>query len=104
MIWRAKHAGNGQIDRISMFMEKEMSPGVVCHCPGAIHIYMTIIFKHHLLRNSLANQSQTLCGGTFERGIESLKNGQGHMTKMAATAINSKTFKNLLLQNQKALA
>ena len=29
-------------------------------------------------------------------------NGQGHMTKMAAMAINSKTFKNLLLQNQKA--
>ena len=30
-------------------------------------------------------------------------NGQGHMTKMAAMAINRKnTFKNLLLQNKKA--
>ena len=29
-------------------------------------------------------------------------NGQGHMTKMATMAINSKTLKNLLLQNQKA--
>ena len=30
-------------------------------------------------------------------------NGQGHMTKMAAMAINrKKTFKNLHLQNQKA--
>ena len=29
-------------------------------------------------------------------------NGQGHMTKMAAMAINSKKFKNPLLQNQKA--
>ena len=29
-------------------------------------------------------------------------NGQGHMTKMATMAINSKMFKNLLLQNQKA--
>ena len=30
-------------------------------------------------------------------------NDQGHMTKMAAMAINTKkTFKNLLLQNQKA--
>ena len=29
-------------------------------------------------------------------------NGQGHMTKMAAMAINSKFLKNLLLQNQKA--
>ena len=28
-------------------------------------------------------------------------NGKGHMTKMAARAINSKTFKNLLLKNQK---
>ena len=28
--------------------------------------------------------------------------GQGHMTKMADMAINSKTFKNLFLQNQKA--
>ena len=27
---------------------------------------------------------------------------QGHMTKMAAIAIIAKTFKNLLLQNQKA--
>ena len=29
-------------------------------------------------------------------------NDQGHKTKMAAMAINSKTFINLLLQNQKA--
>ena len=29
-------------------------------------------------------------------------NGHGHMTNMAAMAINSKHFKNLLLQNQKA--
>ena len=28
--------------------------------------------------------------------------GQGHMTKMAAMAINSKTFKKNFLQNQKA--
>ena len=29
-------------------------------------------------------------------------NGKGHMTKMAAMALMAKTFKNLLLQNQKA--
>ena len=29
-------------------------------------------------------------------------NGQGHMTKMAAMAINSNFLKHLLLQNQKA--
>ena len=28
-------------------------------------------------------------------------NGQGHMTKIATMAINSKTFINLILQNQK---
>ena len=35
-------------------------------------------------------------------GMKVYINGQGHMTKMAAMAINSKTFTNLLLQNQKA--
>ena len=35
-------------------------------------------------------------------GLKVYINGHGHMTKMAAMAINSKTFKNLFLQNQKA--
>ena len=30
-------------------------------------------------------------------------NGQGHMTKMATMAVNSKNLKNLLLQNHKVL-
>ena len=51
--------------------------------------YMTIIFKHFLLWNHLVNQSQTLCGALLGRGNE---NGQGHMTKMAAMAINSKNL------------
>ena len=39
----------------------------------------------------------------WEGGKKVYINGQGHMTKMAAMAINrKKTFKNLLLQNQKA--
>ena len=29
--------------------EKMLYPGGGCHCPGAIYMYMTIIFKHHLL-------------------------------------------------------
>ena len=38
-----------------------------------------------------------------EGGMKVYINGQGHMTKMAAMAINrKKNFKNLLLQNQKA--
>ena len=40
---------------------------------------------------------------SWEGGKKVYINGQGHMTKMAAMAINrKKTFKNLLLQNQKA--
>ena len=40
----------------------------------------------------------------WEGGKKVYINGQGHMTKMAAMAINrkKKTFKNLLLENQKA--
>ena len=38
----------------------------------------------------------------WEGGKKVYINGQGHMTKMAAMAINRKqNFKNLLLQNQK---
>ena len=39
----------------------------------------------------------------WEGGKKVYINGQGHMTKMAAMAIDKKkNFKNLLLQNQKA--
>ena len=38
----------------------------------------------------------------WEGGTEVYINGLGHMTKMAATPIYVKTFKNLLLQNQKS--
>ena len=38
----------------------------------------------------------------WEGGKKVYINGQGHMTKMATMAIIEKTFKNLLLQNQKA--
>ena len=49
-----------------------LGPGVVCPYPGAIYMYMTKIFKHLLLYNRLANQSQTLCGVSSERVNESL--------------------------------
>ena len=54
---------------------------------------MTIIFKQLFLRNCLANQSQTLCGPSLGREMKVYVNGQGHMTKMAAMAINSIFFK-----------
>ena len=60
-------------------MENFSPWGVVCPCPGAIyiHVYMTIIFKIHVEH-------------PWEGGMKVYINGQGHMTKMAAMAINSK--------------
>ena len=50
------------------------------------------------------NFSSETLGKSLGSGNESFffTNGLGHMTKMVLMAINSKTFKNLLLQNQKA--
>ena len=66
-----KLARNEQMDRIFMFVKIFWAHGVVCPCPGAIYMYLTKIFKH-LLWKRLANQSQTLCGASLERGNESL--------------------------------
>ena len=44
-----KLARNEQIDRNFMFKKIFCSQGVVCPCPGAKYMYMTIIFKHLLL-------------------------------------------------------
>ena len=60
------------MDRIFVFMKNFCPQGVVCPCPRAIYMYMTMIFKHHLLRNRLANQSQTLCRASLGRGDEIL--------------------------------
>ena len=59
------------MDKRLMLMENFSPWGVVCPCPGAIYMYMTIIFKHLLLNRS-DNQSQTLCEASLERGNESL--------------------------------
>ena len=51
--------------------------------------------KDLLLRNRLANQSQTSCEASLGWGNKSLYNWSrtpGHMTKMAAMAINSKNL------------
>ena len=58
-----KLAGSMQMYRRFMVMKKNVL-GVVCPCPGAIYMYMTIIFKH------LANQSQTLTGALLGKGSE----------------------------------
>ena len=48
-----------------MFMKKFGPQGVVCPCPWAIYMYMTIIFKHFPLGNRLANQSQIFFSETI---------------------------------------
>ena len=44
-----KLAKDEQMDRRFMFMKIFWAQGVVCPCPGSIYMYMTKIFKHHLL-------------------------------------------------------
>ena len=41
---------------------------------------------------ALANQSQILCGASWEGGTKVYVNGPGHMTKMAAMPIYSKNL------------
>ena len=65
-------------------------------------MYMSIIFKNILLRNHSANQSQILCEASLESGNKIYISCPGHMTKMAAMPIYDKTFKNLILQNNKS--
>ena len=49
-------------------------------------------FKHLLLRNRLADQSQILCGASFGKGTIFCSRHLGHMTKMTATHIYGKTL------------
>ena len=63
----------------------------MCSHPGAIYMYISIIFKRLLLWNRLANQSQILCEASIEWGNQCVYiNNLGHMTKMAAMPIYDK--------------
>ena len=60
-------------------------------------------FKHLLLRNRWADQSQILCGASLGRGNEILFAASGSHDQDGRHAhIWSKPFKNLLLQNRRA--
>ena len=72
VIWREKLYGNGQMDWIFMILNIKVPQGQVCPHPGAIYIYITVIFKDLLLWYCLANQSQTLYGAFLGRENESL--------------------------------
>ena len=58
---------------------------------GCLFQNMTIIFKHVLLRNRLANQSN-FCGASLGIVDIDLKTNLGHITKMATVPICGKTW------------
>ena len=76
------------MDRRLMLMENFSPWGVVCPCPGAIHVYdHSNIFFSETYRPIEAKLHVEY---PWEGGMKVYINGQGHMTKMAAMAINSK--------------
>ena len=83
-------------------MEILAPKGLSAPAPGYIHVddhNIKTSSSLKLLGQSKPNFMWSILG---EGGMKVYLNGQGHMTKMATMAINSKMFKNLLLQNQKA--
>ena len=68
--------------------EKIGPQGFICPHPGAIYMYITMIFKH--LRNCLANESQILYEAFIGRGNQCVHENPGHMTKMATMPIYGK--------------
>ena len=74
-----------------MFEKTQIDQKGCRSCPGSIYMFMTVVFKD-LLRNRLANQSQTSCGVSMGRGNEILYNGQDNMTKIAATPMYGKNL------------
>ena len=82
---------------------KESDPwGLFTPCPGAMYMYMTIIF------NIFCSETAWLINADFhverpgEGGTKVYIYGPGHMTKMAATPIYGSFF-NFLRQSQKSL-
>ena len=60
------------------------------------------IFKHLLPETTGPIKLKFHMETPLDAGTKVCSNGPGHMTKMVAMPIYGKTFKNLLLQNQKA--
>ena len=66
-----------------MLMENFSPWGVVCPCPGAIYMYISIIMKHLLPYTALPIKAKLYMEHPWEGGKKVYINGQGHMTKMA---------------------
>ena len=80
------------MDRIFYVYENILSPGGCLPLPrGYIHVYDHIIQTSSLKR--LGQSEPNFMWSILRKGNENLFiNGQGHMTKMAAMAINSQNF------------
>ena len=57
---------------------------------GAIYVYISIIMKHLLPLKPLGQSKSNFMEHHWKGGKKVYINGQGHMTKMAAMAINRK--------------
>ena len=80
-----------------MILKKIGPQELVCPHPGAVYMYISLIFKH-LLWNHQADPSQILCEASIGWGSQCMNN-PGHMTKMAAMPIyGKKPFKNWWLK------
>ena len=77
----------------------EITRPIVNHAPSSVIVVVVHTFQTSS-QNRLANQSQTSCGAPLGRGDESLYKCPGHMTKMAAMAINSfsRTSRSMILK------
>ena len=71
-----------------MLMENLSPWGVVCSCPGAIYMYISIIIFSP--KNAWPIKAKLHVEHPWEGGKKVYINGHGHMTKMAAMPINSK--------------
>ena len=71
--------------------------------PSSVVVVVVNNFKHLLLQNRWADQSQILCGASLGRGNDILFAPSGSHDQDGRHAhIWSKPFKNLLLQNRRA--
>ena len=96
-----KLTGSMQMDTRFMFMKLFVPRWLSAPARGYLHVY-----DHDIQTSSLKPLCQSdpnfMWRIVRKVGMKVCVNGQGHMTKMAAMAINSKkNFKNLL-QNQNA--
>ena len=83
VILNVKLAANDQINRIFVFLKRDLPQEIVCPCPWAIYMYMTIIFKHLLW--SIKDKFHVEPPWEGEEKVDI--NEPGHMTKMAAVSI-----------------